>query len=271
MRTIRGHTWGAIGKSLAAPFSLLLLANLTAAERVSPAAASPDEAGTARDTFAVRAERLFREHRAAFVRQPTNVTVAWEFSRACFDWAEFATNNTQRATIAQDGIQAARAALTLDTNLAAAPYYLGLNLGQLARVKRFSALWIVDEMRDHFETARRLDEQFDYAGPDRNLGLLYLQAPGWPVSIGDRARARRHLEKAVALAPDYPENRLNLLEARLAWREKEALAGELELLAELLPRARARLTGEAWAWSWLDWDRRWAEVQRRATRFRPRS
>lgn len=271
MRTIRGHTRRAIGKSGAALPGLLLLATIATAERPLPAAPPGAEVEIAQVSLAARAERLFREHRTAFVRQPTNATVAWEFSRACFDWAEFATNNTQRATIAQDGIQAARTALTLDTNLAAAPYYLGLNLGQLARVKRFSALWLVDEMRDQFEAARRLDEQFDFAGPDRNLGLLYLQAPGWPVSIGDRALARRHLERAVALAPEYPENRLNLLEARLAWREKEAVAGEVELLAELLPRARTRLTGEAWAGSWLDWDRRWAEAQRRAARFRPGS
>jgi hypothetical protein len=268
MRTIRGHTWGAIGKS--SGLFLALLGALAAAEPASPPPPSAP-AATDRDVLAARAERLFQEHRTAFVRQPTDATVAWKFSRACFDWAEFATNNPQRAAIAQDGIQAARKALTLDTNLAAAPYYLGLNLGQLARVKRFSALWLVEEMRDQFEAARRLDSRFDFAGPDRNLGLLYLQAPGWPVSVGNRALARKHLEQAVALEPDYPENRLNLLEARLGWREKEALERELEALTELLPRARNRFAGEAWASGWLDWDRRWNEAQRRAARLRPRS
>lgn len=243
---------------------LVLCGALNAAEPPAPTGAAEPP----REPFAARAERLFLEGRTAFVRHPTNATVAWQFSRACFDWAEFATNNAQRAALAEDGIRAGRTALNLNTNLAAAPYYLGLNLGQLARVKRFSALWLVEEMRDQFEVARRLDERFDFAGPDRNLGLLYLQAPGWPISLGHRAKARRHLERAAALEPEYPENRLNLLEAQLAWREKEALAEQLQALRELLPRARQQLTGDAWALSWQDWDRRWSAAQEQAAKFR---
>ncbi len=218
-------------------------------------------AGPAHERFARRAERLYREAQSRLELAATNNTAAWQFGRACFDWAEFATNDTQRADIAHQGIAACRGAVARDGQLAAAAYYLGMNLGQLARTKNLGALRLVAEMETLFETARKLDEQFDYAGPDRNLGLLYLEAPGWPVSVGNRGKARRHLERAIKLSPDHPENRLNLLEAHLRWGEKDPLPAEVKTLTELLPRARSEYAGEAWEVSWADWDRRWRGAQ----------
>ena len=131
-----------------------------------------------------------------------------------------------------------------------------MDLGQLAQTKRLGALKIVQEMEREFKTARDLDAKFDYAGPDRNLGLLYLEAPGWPASIGSRSNARRHLERAVELAPVFLENRLCLLEAYLKWVVKKSVQRELKAVEDLLPRTRKEFAGEAWAQSWADWDKR---------------
>ena len=47
-----------------------------------------------------------------------------------------ATNRTERAEIAEQGVAACQRALTVNSNSAPAHYYLGLNLGQLARTRR---------------------------------------------------------------------------------------------------------------------------------------
>lgn len=227
---------------------------------LAPRAFAADSTPTAFTNAAARAERLYQEAVAAFERAPSNVTAGWQLGRACFDRAEFARDDTERADIARRGIAACRAVLALDTNLAAVPYYLGMNLGQLARTKSLGALRLVTEMEALFERARQLDECFDHAGPDRNLGLLYLEAPGWPVSLGHRGKARKHLTRAAELASDYPENWLNLLEARRRWGEPH-LDADLKRLAEMLPNARLRFTGEDWAAAWADWDRRWRALQ----------
>ena len=140
-------------------------------------------------------------------------------------------------------------------------YYLAMNLGQLAQTKSLGALKLVSEMETEFQTARAQDEKYDFAGPDRSLGLLYLEAPGWPTSIGSRSKARHHLQRAVLLSPEYPENRLNLLEAYLKWGDKSAAGREFRILKELLPRAKKEFTGENWESSWADWDKRWAKIQ----------
>ena len=228
------------------------------APRAGESAPEPPAAATERAR--ARSEQAYQAAAAAFEQAPTNVTCAWQLGRACFDRAEFARDDAERAALAQRGIAACRAALARATNVAAVPYYLGMNLGQLARTRSLGALPLVREMETLFLRARQLDAHFDEAGPDRNLGLLYLEAPGWPVSVGHRGKARQHLERALELAPHYPENQLNLLEARLRWGERD-LAPAVRRLAELLPAARERYTGEAWRWAWADWERRWRAVQ----------
>jgi hypothetical protein len=124
-----------------------------------------------------RVERLYANARQNLASAQTNVTFAWQFARAAFERAEFATNNIERASLAEQGIAACRRALAQQPDSAAVHYYLAMNLGQLARTKALGALRLVDEMESEFHTARKLDPQMDHAGPDRNLGYLYFEAP----------------------------------------------------------------------------------------------
>jgi hypothetical protein len=137
-----------------------------------------------------------------------------------------------------------------------------MNLGQLARTKGLAALKLVLQMQREFTWAHDLEEQLDWAGPDRNLGLLYLDAPSIG-SIGSRTKAREHLTRAVELAPRYPENRLNLIEAYLQWREPNNARRELTALEEALPSARTNFVGEAWAGNWADWEPRLKKLKQK--------
>ncbi len=209
-----------------------------------------------------RAEKLFQLAQARHLKAPSDSTAAWQFGRACFDSAEQATNNTGRAFLAEQGIAACRLALARDSNSPPAHYYLGMNLGQLARTRGLSALKLVDQMEREFTRARELDERLDYAGPDRNLGLLYREAPVIG-SVGSRARAREHLRRAVEVAPAYPENRLNLIEAYAKWGERTGACRELQALEAIWPAARATFVGDDWAASWADWESRLKRLKKK--------
>jgi Tfp pilus assembly protein PilF len=82
------------------------------------------------------------------------------------------------------------------------------------------------------------------------------------VSIGDRVKARHHLLRAVELAPNFPANRLNLLESFVLWGEKPEARLQLKRLDALLPAARTNFTGPNWAAEWADWDQRIARARR---------
>ena len=203
-----------------------------------------------------RVDRVYQAARTNHLAVRTNIALAWQFGRACFDRAEFATNSAERALLAEQGIAACRAVVAVKPDRAEAHYYLAMNLGQLARTKMLGALKLVGEMETKFKTARSLNEGFDFAGPDRNLGLLYFEAPGWPTSVGSRSKARHHLRQAVELTPQHPENRLCLLEACLHWGDRNGAQRELKALADLWPAAHTNLVGEAWTAAWADWERR---------------
>jgi len=117
-------------------------------------------------------------------------------------------------------------------------------------------------MRREFTRAAELDPHLDAAGPDRSLGLLYRDAPVIG-SVGSRSRAREHLQRAVELAPQFPENRLNLIETYVKWGERSSAAAELKAFEESWPRARTTYVGAAWAASWADWEPRLKKLKKK--------
>jgi hypothetical protein len=206
--------------------------------------------------FAARAEAEFHRAQIQLQSNTNDFAATWVFARACYDFADFATNDTERATIAVQGIAVSRQLLAARPKSAPGHYYLAMDLGQLARTEILGALKLVREMEREFKTADDLDEHFDYAGPARCLGLLYRDAPGWPASIGSRRKAREWLERAAKLAPDYPENRLNLIESRLNWNDRPGAESELKNLDALWPKAQTNFVGVTWEQSWADWTAR---------------
>jgi hypothetical protein len=208
------------------------------------------------------ARRSFLAAKGRYLEQPNEGKAAVQFGRACFDLAEFATNKLQRASLAEQGILACRLAIARDSNSAPAHYYLAMNLGQLARTKGLGALRLVGQIEQEFHHACGLDESIDCAGPDRNLGQVYRDAPAIG-SVGSRARARKHLQRAVEVARQYPENRLALIETYLNWGERANAHRELQLLQEVWPAARTNFAGEAWIARWADWEPRFKKLEKK--------
>ncbi len=228
----------------------LALLGLTARAMIGPVAMGADNPSTR------RVEAAFSAARAAFETNREAVLPGWQFARACFDWAEIQERDADRARIAEAGIAACRQILLQSPSTPQAHYYQGLCQGQLARTRKLGALKLVAQMESSLLSARTLDERQDFAGPDRSLGMLYLDAPSWPTSIGSRTKARRHLESAIALEPTYPDNRLALAEALWRWREFAAAREQLLALTTAWEAARLRWTGPDWESAWIDWEHR---------------
>lgn len=195
----------------------------------------------------------YQDAKSAYEAAPSSIEAAWKFGRACFDAAEAATNKTQRAQVAEEGIAACRKALAVETNSAALHYYLALNLGELAQTRGFSALKLVSQMEEELLQAVELDAAYDNAGPERTLGMLYRDAPAI-ASVGNRTKARQHLLRAVQLAPAFPENQLELIESLLKWNDRNAARRQLVQLEQDWPTAKSKLTGETWAADWTRWE-----------------
>jgi tetratricopeptide (TPR) repeat protein len=227
--------------------------------------AAPSLAADEANSFADRARRAFENASHLVHMQPTNDVALVTLGRAAFDWAEIARNDDERAAVAQTGTDAMRRLISRSPTNAAAHYWLGMNLGELARTKSLGALKLVREMEEEFQRARELDEHIDFAGPDRSLGLLYRDAPGWPASIGSKKKAREHLERAVQLHPESPDNQLALLESYEDWGERQSFERQLQITEKALAAARQKFTGADWEASWHDWNQRWSTMKAKAS------
>lgn len=211
--------------------------------------AAKDRAG-----FALIAQKSYDTAKAA-ASHTNDLDSRWKFGRACFDLAEeLKSNSNRREQVAQEGITTCKLLLDQNPESAQGHYYLAMNLGEVADVRRFTALKkTVPQMEAEFKVALSLDPKFDFAGPDRNLGMLYLEAPGWPLSLGSKAKGKTHLLQALKLAPEYPENLLNLIEAQLDWGEKKEAIKNLDTLDTVWTNAQAKLSTQEWSSSWADW------------------
>lgn len=207
--------------------------------------------------FYAYAETELVRTKSLFEADKTNSTNAWHFARACFDLAEIATNATQKADIARLGIAASQRLLALEPKSAMGHYCLALNFGELADAEApsLTAYKLVHQIEHEFIRAAELDPHLDFAGPARCLGLLYRDAPGWPISIGSKHKSREWFDRAAKLSPDYPENHLNLAESHLRWHQRDEAAAALKKLDAVWLPAQTNLTGAAWEKSWSDWTR----------------
>jgi tetratricopeptide (TPR) repeat protein len=214
------------------------------------------------------AEQAYDDAKSRYQTNLFNTDAAWRFARACFDLADLADKDSERAVLGRRGIEACRQLLRRDPNVAAAHYYLGMNLGQLAQTKSLGALPLVRQMQKEWDAALALDPHIDFAGPDRNLGMLYRDAPGAPLSIGNRVQAVQHLMRAVELNPEYPENHLNLIESQIKWNQLPEAAREDEKLRQILPAARKQLSGPQWQGPWRDWQARENAIDSKLAQWR---
>lgn len=217
--------------------------------------------------FYPAALKNFVSRRADWQSSRTNVAAAILFGRAAYELAILSGSYSERAEVAGQGIAACRAAAVQAPKEVGANYYLAMNLGELARTKLLGGLKLVKEMEALFLRARHLDEKCDFAGPDRCLGMLYFQAPGWPTSIGSRAKARDHLRRAIELRPDYPNNLIAYAEVLNRSRDRTLLAETLKALDDLWPKAKKDITRDVSDYDWATWEESRSTLKARLARL----
>lgn len=64
------------------------------------------------------------------------------------------------------------------------------------------ALDLIKRARDLLLQAEKIDPKALDGSVYTSLGSLYAKAPGWPLSFGDKKKAKAYLEQALAINPD---------------------------------------------------------------------
>src|ERR1043165_8901068 len=125
---------------------------------------------------------------------------AWEVARAAFYVAEHTDNDSERDDMYREGIEAGKAAVTLQPNKPDGHFWLGANYGGSAAHSTLANLSSFQDIKGEMETVLKLDESYQGYSAYLGLGRLYLQAP--KIRGGDPPEAVEYLEKGVKLNPN---------------------------------------------------------------------
>jgi hypothetical protein len=159
-----------------------------------------------------RSAALFAE---AFAIRSDDYDALWQAARAAAWLGEYGEHERERHV--RDGITYANTALQLRPDGVEATFYHGVLAGMLADISRSYGLDAVRQIERRMTALIEAGADVAHGGPQRVYGVLLMRAPGPPTSIGSLRNARRQLEAAVEIAPEWPENHLYLAEWELAW------------------------------------------------------
>jgi hypothetical protein len=163
-------------------------------------------------------------------------------------WArqENLANKSQSLADAKAGRRLAEMAAKEFPESGLAHYLIACLTGLEAERNLTRGLGLVPVIEREAILAAKMNPFIDHGGPDRLLGELYLRAPGFPMSVGDSSKAAAHYKRAVELDPNYPENRLGLVEVLMAEEENKLACDELnKTIGDLLGEERPSVPSKA--------------------------
>ena len=170
----------------------------------------------------------------------------WRLARAASEQCTL-DDSAPCTAVLQGGLTAAKKAVELEPDRVEGHYYLAELDGFNAQSQRGGDVKpLVQLLVSEGELAVKSDEKFDYAGPHRMLGTMYARAPAAPVAVGDPEKAVQHMQKAVALAPDYPLNQIFLAEALIADERYQDAETALQTARKLLADSKWDKRRDRW-------------------------
>lgn len=127
----------------------------------------------------------------------------------------------------------ADAALHADPNRGDAHYWKGAVLLHTAEAE--SSYGRMKEGLQEMLSAEKLDPRVDHGGPDRMIGRVYQETPGWPF-LGSRPKAIEYYKKSIDIAPHFALTHLWLAETYQADGQKDKAREEAGSAANEPPR-----------------------------------
>ncbi len=148
---------------------------------------------------------------------PNNISLFWRMARVYQWYFENEPLPRRREKWAQKTMDYGGKGVFLNPKSGPCHYYYAIGLGLYLQLHATTAIKGLPKLIEHARLAVKYSPNFDFAGPHRLLGRVYLEAPSH--LGGDIDLALDHLKKAVEIAPDLAENLLAL--GKAYWEDEE--------------------------------------------------
>jgi tetratricopeptide (TPR) repeat protein len=151
--------------------------------------------------------------RQAVTIDPGNYDALWRLSKFNYYLATHTSDSDERDKAFDDGIQAGKTAVELQSGKPDGHFWLGAIYGAAAQRSAIAGLATVDDIRNEMETVLRIDEGYQNGSAYMVLGLVYLDEPGF--AGGDPRKAVALMEKGLRFGEGNAFLHLHLAEAYL--------------------------------------------------------
>jgi tetratricopeptide (TPR) repeat protein len=174
----------------------------------------------------------------------------WEIAKTASYKAKRAQAKQEKAKFALEGIEAAKGCIEETPKNAACYYYKAINTGLYYKAHVAGYQKGLMEMVADLNMSIDIDDSYDYAGAYRTLAEVYTKAPRTAHSTEHISRnldlAEEYLIKAVEIAPDYPENYLDLTKVQMERNNRSQALETLLKADQLVPYWKAQSDYTKW-------------------------
>lgn len=170
--------------------------------------------------------------REAVTSDSNNYDANWRLAKFNYYLASH-TDGDYRERAFREGIQAGKAAVTLQPNLPEGHFWLGANYGGVLEAETLTGLASLSDVRNEMNTVLKLNESYQDGSAYMVLGLLDLKAP--KIVGGDQERAVTEFEKGLQFGKSNALLRLHLAEAYLAVGKKSEAQQQLDAILSMTP------------------------------------
>jgi hypothetical protein len=147
---------------------------------------------------------------AALLRNPRDFDAAWKLARVDY-WLGGHVPESERRTFLEHGIDAGRAAASLQPGRAEGHFWTAANMGALAEAYGLRAgARYRKPIKEALETVLRIDPAFQQGSADRALGRWYFKVPA--LLGGSTRHAEEHLRASLTYNPNSTASHFFLAE-----------------------------------------------------------
>lgn len=175
----------------------------------------------------------------------------WEEAKQIAIDAEKTPSKQKSAELSEKGITLSKECIMKHPENAACYYYKAVNTGLYYKAHIVGYQNGLKEMVADLNHSIKLDETYDYAGAYRMLGQIYVSTPERRDTTSgkiyrDYDKAEMYFTKAVKIAPDYPENHIELTELLLKKDNVKTAEESLNTIDKLVPYWTAQREYSSW-------------------------
>ena len=214
-------------------FSFLLMIHLALWQETKSIVQQGDELFNQRGDLAKAKEALAR-YREALLKGEDSYEAYWKMARAEYWIGDHTLDKNEKKRIFEQGIYHARKAIVLAPEKPDGHFWLGVNYGVYGQAKGvLKSLSLVKPIKEEMNKVIQIDPSYEFGGPDRVLGRVYYELPGF--AGGSKKKSLEHLLKSKELGPQVGLTRIYLADTYLATDEVKKAREELEFVINMEP------------------------------------